>query len=78
MERSCIDTDYQPLTDGLLGRGRLARAVGAEEAEHLGARDLEGDVVKGDPPAEALRQVTDRDGWLAGRTVHIGYSDQGS
>ena len=39
---------------------RLARPVGAEEAEHLAVADLERDVLKRDAVAEALAQTLNR------------------
>jgi hypothetical protein len=44
-----------------LHRGGFARAVGAEEAEHLAAGDAEGHVVDGREGAEALAQALDFD-----------------
>ena len=38
---------------------RLARAVVAEQAHHLAARDVEAHVVDGDEAAEDFRQVAD-------------------
>ena len=46
-------------------RGRLARTVGAEEAEDLAPGDLEGETVEGDGRAEALRDVIDLEAHLA-------------
>ena len=37
-------------------RGRLARSVGPEVADHLAPSDLEVQVIEGDDVAEALRQ----------------------
>ena len=45
-------------------RCRLARAIGAEEPEHLAAEHLEGDLGEGGPPAEALgERVHGEDGF---------------
>ncbi len=41
--------------------GRLARAVGSEEAEDFAPPDIEGDVVHGPEPAEILDQAADLD-----------------
>jgi hypothetical protein len=41
---------------------RLARAVGAEEAEDAATRHLEGEVIEGDGLREALRDVIDLQG----------------
>ena len=38
-------------------RGRLARAVGAEEAEDLAGADVEGDAIDGGEVAERAREV---------------------
>ena len=45
--------------------GRLARAVGAQEAEDLALGDLEGETVEGDGRAEALRDVIDLEAHVA-------------
>ena len=50
-------------------RRRLARAVRAEESEHLALRDLEREVVEGHDAAEALEQVIDDEGHGRARDV---------
>src|ERR1700730_19256505 len=43
--------------------GRLARAVGSDEAEDLSLRDAERDVVEGNPFSVQLGQAFDNDHW---------------
>ena len=50
-------------------RRRLARAVRAEESEHLALRDLEREVVEGHDAAEPLEQVIDDEGHGRARDV---------
>src|ERR1019366_5584366 len=51
-------------------RGRLARAIRAEEAENLALLHFEADTVYGDEAAEALLQVLYDDGGFVAARVH--------
>jgi hypothetical protein len=73
-----VEADHSPLAAG--GRedaaehaeqGRLAGAVGAEEAEDLSARDGEGNLADCDQAAEAPRDLGDLNDWCVfGAVAH--------
>ena len=65
----------QPAYDA--DRGRLAAAVGPEEAEDLAAPDLQRQVVDDMLVAEALVQPANIDGPGLGRCAHCGVTDTG-
>jgi hypothetical protein len=67
--RSCAWRDQRP--EGTHG-SRLARTVGAEEAEHLAVADLERNVIKGDAITEALGQVLDDQSGVRSRPARAG------
>lgn len=52
------------------GRG-LARAVGAQKAEHLARRDVQAEMVERDHVAVALHQVVDRDDVFHGGSPYL-------
>ena len=52
-------------SDEHLDRGRLARAVGAQEAEDFAGPDVEGDVIDRDERSEAAREILGVDRELA-------------
>jgi hypothetical protein len=60
-----------------LDRRRLAGAVGAEQAEHLAASDIEADVAHGGKVAVGLLQVVDLDGQTVAFTPGIAHAEQG-